>query len=88
MLQLAKSQQKTSHSLVIDEDKFDIDCEQPQEVDYNAPEEPYDYTFTTQDNDATKMYLVDIGFRPLLSKDEEFYYAKKHKKVTYNLKIL
>ena len=33
--------------------------------------------FSHVDNDATRMYLVDIGFRPLLTKDEEFYYAKK-----------
>ncbi len=32
--------------------------------------------FSLVDNDATRMYLFDIGFRPLLTKDEEIYYAK------------
>ncbi len=35
------------------------------------------HDFSHTDNDATRMYLVDIGFRPLLTKDEEFYYAQK-----------
>ncbi|WP_440616685.1 RNA polymerase sigma factor RpoS [Cysteiniphilum sp. 6C5] len=38
------------------------------------------HDFSHVDNDATRMYLVDIGFRPLLTKDEEFYYAQKVQK--------
>ncbi|WP_268876893.1 RNA polymerase sigma factor RpoS [Facilibium subflavum] len=34
------------------------------------------HDFSHSEYDATRMYLVDIGYSPLLTKEEEFHYAK------------
>ena len=34
-------------------------------------------SFSQYEADATRMYLIDIGFRSLLTKEEEFFYARK-----------
>ncbi|MFZ9036057.1 MAG: RNA polymerase sigma factor RpoS [Francisellaceae bacterium] len=42
--------------------------------------EKFSRDFSAAEADATKMYLIDIGFKPLLTKEEEVYYAKKCQK--------
>ena len=43
----------------------------------DAPEEKKSTTEDTQQADATRIYLKEIGFSPLLSAEEEVYYARK-----------
>ncbi len=43
----------------------------------DAPEEKKSTTEDTQQADATRLYLKEIGFSPLLSAEEEVYYARK-----------
>ncbi|MBK2124895.1 sigma-70 family RNA polymerase sigma factor [Fangia hongkongensis] len=60
----------------MDTDEGTADLEQSNAESEN--DEQYD--FSQGEADATRMYLVDIGFRSLLTKEEEFYYAKKVQK--------
>lgn len=43
----------------------------------DEPEEKKSTTEDTQQADATRLYLKEIGFSPLLSAEEEVYYARK-----------
>ncbi|MEE8196824.1 MAG: sigma-70 family RNA polymerase sigma factor, partial [Acidiferrobacterales bacterium] len=43
----------------------------------DAPEEKKSTAEDTQQADATRIYLKEIGFSPLLSAEEEVYYARK-----------
>lgn len=40
----------------------------------------YNENFSGGDSDATRLYLAEIGFRPLLTKEEEYYYATRSQK--------
>jgi len=63
-----------------DEEVEDIDildineaADEPEEIEPESPAK----VFTEGDLDATRMYLNEIGFSPLLTAEEEVYYSRK-----------
>lgn len=40
----------------------------------------YNESFSGSDSDATRLYLAEIGFGTLLTKEEEYYYATRSQK--------
>ncbi|MGB4947617.1 MAG: RNA polymerase sigma factor RpoS [Candidatus Competibacter denitrificans] len=69
---------------LLDEDKLEEDAEdeaitQEEELDTETPwpAPTASREFTQEELDATRMYLGEIGFSPLLTAQEEVYYARR-----------
>lgn len=70
---------------LLDEDKLEEDAEDQaivEEEELDTEETPWPATtvsreFTQEELDATRMYLSEIGFSPLLTAQEEVYYARQ-----------
>ncbi|AOT07159.1 RNA polymerase sigma factor RpoS [Pseudoalteromonas luteoviolacea] len=78
MAQTAKQKSKVNPEL---DDKFDgADEDGPNEElleDIDSDEEVFSKDDTVKNLDATQLYLGEIGFSPLLSAEEEVYFARK-----------
>ncbi|MBQ4876955.1 RNA polymerase sigma factor RpoS [Pseudoalteromonas luteoviolacea] len=78
MAQTAKQKSKVNPEL---DDKFDgVDEDGPNEElleDIDSDEEVFAKDETVKNLDATQLYLGEIGFSPLLSAEEEVYFARK-----------
>ncbi|KZN60903.1 RNA polymerase sigma factor [Pseudoalteromonas luteoviolacea CPMOR-1] len=78
MAQTAKQKSKVNPEL---DDKFDgVDEDGPNEElleDIDSDEEVFSKDETVKNLDATQLYLGEIGFSPLLSAEEEVYFARK-----------
>lgn len=65
-----KLEEETEEEPIIEED--DLELEMPWPASAGANRE-----FTLEELDATRMYLSEIGFSPLLTAQEEVYYARR-----------
>ncbi|KID54883.1 RNA polymerase sigma factor RpoS [Pseudoalteromonas luteoviolacea] len=78
MAQTAKQKSKVNPEL---DDKFDgVNEDGPNEElleDIDSDEEVFSKDETVKNLDATQLYLGEIGFSPLLSAEEEVYFARK-----------
>lgn len=64
----------------VQEDDVTADSVPNEAQEKDTVESPQPETFTEGDMDATRLYLGEIGFSPLLTADEEVFFARKSRR--------
>ena len=64
----------------VEEDEVELEASDVEAPEEDTPEKVVSYSrgeFTERDLDATRLYLSEIGFSPLLTAEEEVHYARQ-----------
>lgn len=86
MTEPKSSKTQADESAAVDEEEFEIDetdefepdTEEPESSVEESTEKEVQYSALTEgDLDATRLYLNEIGFSPLLTAEEEVFYSRK-----------
>lgn len=82
---VSRKKAETAETSASDEDSEEKDTTETREVDGDSKDSPKAKTSSSSEEhaphvDATRIYLKEIGFSPLLSAEEEVYYSRRAQK--------